>query len=404
MIIAPKTKGFICTTAHHVGCERNVRVAAEYAESHPILSGPKRVLVIGASTGYGLACRIASAICCGAGTVGIALERPAAGKRTATAGYYNTFAFDQISREKGLRSVSINGDAFSNETKEKTAKIIRNELGQVDLVVYSLAAPKRTDPTNGVNYTSAIKPTENSFQGKTLLFHTGEVTAVEIPPATEEEIQGTVKVMGGEDWLLWMKKLSAEGLLAPGVLTLAFSYIGPTLTHAIYKDGTIGRAKIDLEEKAMEINALLSCQGGKAYVSVNKALVTQASAAIPVVPLYMSLLLRLMKEKGTHEDCTMQMVRMFERIYKRSGGSDGIPTDSEGRIRMDDWEMDPDIQQEILTRWDRVTSENIRELADVQGYRDDFLNLFGFGVEGVDYGADVEVSCYDEGQEATNPN
>ncbi|MFV0400651.1 MAG: enoyl-ACP reductase FabV [Oscillospiraceae bacterium] len=395
MIVKPKTKGFICTTAHPVGCEKNVEQAVAYAKAHPIPQGPKRVLVLGSSTGYGLASRIAATFGSGADSVGVFFERPAAGKRTASAGWYNNLAFERLARQEGRVAESINGDAYSNEIKEQAIRYIQDKLpgGQVDLVIYSLAAPKRTDPNTGEVYSSVIKPIGAPFLGKTVDFHSGEVTEVEVPPATEKEIADTVKVMGGEDWLLWIEALQSAGVLAPGALTLAYSYLGPVLTHAVYKDGTIGRAKEDLEAKANEIDALLSPTGGKAFVSVNKALVTQASAAIPVVPLYISLLFREMKERGTHEDCTMQMVRMMERIYQSGslGHWNGVPTDEEGRIRMDDWEMDAAIQAAVAERWDEVSTANLESLADLAGYRDDFFHLFGFNCDSVDYEEDVEI-------------
>ena len=390
MIIKPKTRGFICTTAHPVGCAKNVRRQIDYAKQRAITGGPRRVLVIGSSTGYGLACRITAAFGCHADTVGVYLERASSGARTATAGYYNSEAFDRMAEEAGLVTESINGDAFSTQTKTDTIDAIRQKLdgGQVDLVIYSLAAPRRTDPVSGESYASVLKPIGRTFTGKTVDFHSGTVSQVEIEPADENEIDATVKVMGGEDWLLWMQALQEAGVLAQGVKTVAFSYIGPSLTHAVYKDGTIGRAKMDLEAKAAEIGSLLSAQGGQAFVAVNKAVVTQASSAIPVVPLYISLLFRFMKEKGTHEDCIEQMVRMFtDRLYRADAA--GVPVDEAGRIRMDDWEMDPAIQEQVLRIWQEVDSQNIDSLSDLAGYRQNFYHLFGFGVEGVDYEADV---------------
>jgi enoyl-[acyl-carrier protein] reductase/trans-2-enoyl-CoA reductase (NAD+) len=388
MIIAPKMRGFICTTAHPAGCAENVRQQIEYAKKTKLENGPKRVLVVGSSTGYGLAARIAAAFSCGADTLGVFYEKPAAKGRTATAGWYNSLAFERKAKEAGLIAESINGDAFSNVVKQEAITLMKEKLGgKIDLIIYSLAAPKRQDPDTGEVYSSVIKPLGRPFTGKTVDFHTGEVSQVTIGPASEEEAAETVKVMGGEDWLLWMNALSDAGVLAENAMTAAFSYIGPELTHAVYKDGTIGRAKEDLEQKAKDISAMLSPIGGRAFVSVNKALVTQASAAIPVVPLYMSILFKLMKEAGTHEDCIGQMVRMFsDMLYS---GSD-VPLDEHGRIRLDDLEMKPEIQAAVDRLWQRVETANAEELTDLKGYREDFLRLFGFGLENVDYNADIE--------------
>ena len=389
MIIQPKTRGFICTTAHPSGCEQNIVEAAERAKTLDG-SGPKNVLIIGASTGYGLACRVAAAFGYGAASVGVSLERPAAGNRTATAGWYNTQALEKLAAAKGLTAVSINGDAYSQEIKQETIDAVREHLGKVDLVIYSLAAPKRTCSVTGQTWSSVIKPIGQIYNSKTVDFHTGQVSDVSVTPATNEEIEGTVKVMGGEDWLMWMQALSAAGVLADSVQTIAFSYIGPSMTHPVYKDGTIGRAKVNLEEKAVEISNMLASIGGRALVSVNKALVTQASSAIPVVPLYISLLYRVMKDNGLHEDCTAQMIRMYERLYAAENAGAALPLDEEGRLRMDDYEMQPEIQAEVLSRWEKVSSENLAQLADLDGYRNDFFALFGFGVDGVDYELDVQ--------------
>ena len=393
MIVHPKMRGFICTTAHPVGCNMNVRHQAEYARQHKI-NGPKRVLVIGSSGGYGLACRLTAAFSCKADTVGVFFDRPASGSRTATAGWYNNVSFEKLAGQDGCAFISINGDAYSDEVKKQTIEAIKSlPGGQVDLVIYSLAAPNRVNPRDGQKHSSVIKPVGKSFTGKTVDFHTGQVYETSISPASEDEIAGTVAVMGGEDWLFWIEELKKSGSLAPKAATMAFSYIGPTLTHDIYKDGTIGRAKEDLEEKCTMINSLLAQDGGRAYVAVNKGLVTQASSAIPVVPLYISLIYKLMKEKGSHEGCIEQMVRLFERVY--SGGSqpnwDSIPVDEKGRIRMDDWEMDDSIQSGLDKLWAKVSTENLEELTDIAGYREDFYRMFGFGIKGVDYQADVEI-------------
>jgi enoyl-[acyl-carrier protein] reductase/trans-2-enoyl-CoA reductase (NAD+) len=395
MVVKPKFRGFICTTAHPVGCGENVRRAASFAQERIQGKGAKRVLVVGSSTGYGLASRIAAAFGYGADTVGVFFDRPASGNRTGTAGWYNNNAFEALAREKGLACPSINGDAFSLEVKEQTIAAIKEHIpgGQVDLIIYSVAAPKRLDPATGNTWQSVLKPIGSLFQGKTVDFHTGAVTETAIEPATEEEIAGTVHVMGGEDWLLWIRALQEAGVVADGAATLAYTYIGPSLTHKIYRNGTIGHAKNDLERAAIEIDSLLAQSGGKAFVAVLKGLVTQSSAAIPVVPLYISLLFKIMKARGTHEDCIAQLCRLLgQRLYGEGVHSWAqVPVDEAGRIRMDDLEMEPAVQEEILALWEQVNDENIGELSDLAGYRQDFFRLFGFEVDGVDYEADVEV-------------
>ena len=385
MIIAPKVRGFICTTAHPVGCAENVRLMAEYAAARSGKNGPGRVLVIGSSAGYGLATRISAAFGYGADSVGVFLEKPGSGGRPASAGWYNNAAFEKLAREKGLVAESVCGDAFSAEVKAQALELVHGKLGRVDLVVYSLAAPRRTDPVSGAVYQSVLKPVEDVFRGNTVNFATGELTQAVIEPASPEEIAGTVAVMGGEDWLLWMCALSEAELLADGVKTVAYTYIGPELTHAIYKDGTIGKAKEDLEQGAAQIGRLLAGKGGSALIAVNKALVTQASSAIPVVPLYISILFGVMKRAGTHEGCIEQMVRMMDRIYK--GGD--MQVDEAGRLRLDDWEMEPATQREVADIWGKVTPDNLEQLCDLGGYRHDFYRLFGFEVPGIDYSADV---------------
>jgi enoyl-[acyl-carrier protein] reductase/trans-2-enoyl-CoA reductase (NAD+) len=387
MIIKPKFRGFICTTAHPEGCAEQVRRQIEYVKSKPAVQGPKKALIIGASTGYGLASRIVAAFGSGADTIGVFFERPSSGNRTATAGWYNTAAFEKAAAEAGLKALSINGDAFSDEIKAQTIDLIKKEFGQVDLVVYSLAAPKRVHPKTGETFNSVIKPIGKAYTNKSVDFHTGEVSEVTIEPASEEEVRHTVQVMGGEDWGLWIDALLEAGLLADGAVTFAFSYIGPEITHPIYREGTVGRAKDHLEATARELDARLKSIGGSAYVSVNKALVTQSSSAIPVVPLYMSILYRVMKEKDLHEGCIEQMYRLFaERVYT----GNPVPVDEQGRIRIDDWEMREDVQQEVLKRWHSVSGENLRELSDIDGFRREFFQLFGFETEGIDYEADVE--------------
>ncbi|WP_124727729.1 enoyl-ACP reductase FabV [Staphylospora marina] len=386
MVIKPKFRGFICTTAHPEGCEREVRQQIEFVKSKPAVNGPKKALIIGASTGYGLASRIVAAFGAGAETLGIFFERPSSGNRTATAGWYNTAAFEKAAAEAGIKALSLNGDAFSDELKQQAIELIKREFGQVDLVVYSLAAPKRVHPKTGELFSSVIKPIGQAFTNKTVDFHTGEVSEVTIEPANEEEIRHTIQVMGGEDWEMWVDALLEAGVLADGAISIAYSYIGPEITHPVYREGTIGRAKDHLEATAKELDAKLQKIGGHAWVSVNKALVTQSSSAIPVVPLYISLLYRVMKEKGLHEGCIEQMYRLFtERLY--AGGP--VPVDEKGLIRIDDLEMRDDIQREVLERWHAVNGENLNELSDIEGFRRDFFRLFGFESDGVDYEADV---------------
>ncbi|MFC9709180.1 enoyl-ACP reductase FabV [Paenibacillus sp. NPDC056933] len=387
MIIKPRTRGFICTTSHPVGCAAQVQEQIDYVKSQPKLDGPRNVLVIGASTGYGLASRVVSAFGAGANTIGIYRPSSSTEKRTASAGWYNSAAFEKAAEEAGLKSYSITGDAFANETREKAVELIRSELGQVDLVVYSVASARRTDPNTGEVFNSVLKPIGQSYTNKTVNFHTGEVTSVTIDPASDEEIRQTVAVMGGDDWELWMDALQQGGVLADNATTIAFSYIGPELTHAIYRDGSIGQAKNHLEATAHKLNDRLSATGGRAYLTVAKALVTQSSSAIPVVPLYISALYKVMKEKGLHEGCVEQLQRLFaERLY--TGGE--VPTDEAGRIRIDDWEMRADVQEEVAKLWSELTTENIYDLSDLEGYRREFFQLFGFETDGVDYEADVD--------------
>ncbi len=386
MIIEPRMRGFICTTAHPKGCEQNVRNQIAYIQSKGGVNGPKRVLVIGASTGFGLASRITSAFGSGAATIGVFFEKEPAEGKTASPGWYNSAAFETCAQEAGLYAKSINGDAFSNEVKAQAADLIRKDMGQVDLIIYSLASPVRLDPTTGILHRSVLKPIGQTYTNKTVDFHSGKVTEVSIAPANEEDIANTVAVMGGDDWQMWMAYLKKENLLAPGATTVAYSYIGPALTEAVYRKGTIGRAKDHLEATAFRISDDLSDIGGKAYVSVNKALVTQASSAIPVIPLYISLLFKIMKAKGTHEGCIEQIHRLYaERLY--TAGE--VPVDAEGRIRIDDWEMAVDVQEQVAALWVTADTENLPAIGDLEGYRRDFYNLFGFDVDGVDYKADA---------------
>ena len=378
-------RGFICLTAHPEGCAQNVKNQIEYVKSKGHIEGAKKVLVIGASTGFGLASRITSAFGSDAGTIGVFFEKSPSEGKTATPGWYNSAAFETEAQKAGLYAKSINGDAFSNEIKQQTIDLIKADLGQVDLVIYSLASPVRMHPVTRVLHRSVLKPIGQTFSNKTVDFHTGLISQVTIEPATQEDIDNTVVVMGGEDWSMWMDALKNAGALANGATTVAYSYIGPEVTEAVYRKGTIGRAKDDLETTAFKITDDLKSINGKAYVSVNKALVTQASSAIPVIPLYISLLYKIMKAEGVHEGCIEQIQRLFEqRLY--SGKE--VPTDDKGRIRIDDLEMRTDIQARIKTLWAEATSENLTEIGDLAGYKQDFLNLFGFGFKGVDYDSD----------------
>lgn len=386
MIIEPRMRGFICLTAHPKGCEQNVKNQIAHVKSKGSIDGAKRVLVIGASTGFGLASRITSAFGCGASTIGVFFEKPASEGKTASPGWYNSAAFEQEAHKEGLYAKSINGDAFSNEIKQQTIDLIKADLGQVDLVIYSLASPVRLHPVTGVLHRSVLKPIGSTFSNKTVDFHTGNVSQVTIEPANQEDIDNTVVVMGGEDWSMWMEAMKSAGVLADGAMTIAYSYIGPEVTEAVYRKGTIGRAKDHLEATAFDISESLKSINGRAYVSVNKALVTQASSAIPVIPLYISLLYKIMKAEGIHEGCIEQMQRLYsDRLY--SGNE--IPVDDKGRIRIDDWEMRDDVQQQVADLWLKATTESLTEIGDLAGYKQDFLNLFGFGFEGVDYLADT---------------
>lgn len=384
MIIEPKTRGFICTTAHPTGCDENVRRMIKYTLENKSNSSamPKRVLVIGSSTGYGLASRVAAAFGGGAATVGVAFEKPAQGARCATAGWYNTAAFDKYASAHGLFCANIMGDAYSEAVKDETCALIKRELGGIDMLVYSLAAPRRT-LADGTTVSSVLKPVGKTYTGTSIDLRTHKLSEVTLEPASEDEIADTVKVMGGDDWQAWMKRLSDEGLLADNFTTVAYSYIGPELTHAIYKDGTIGKAKADLKAAADRIAADF---GVRSLVSVNKALVTQSSAAIPVVPLYISILFREMKRLGTHEGVIEQMDRMMKKLY---GGSTEL--DANGLLRMDDYEMEPSLQARISDIWGSLNDDNVAEYADFSEYDSEFLKLFGFGVDGVDYTADVSA-------------
>lgn len=384
MIIQPKVKGFICTTAHPKGCAENVRQQIEYVKSQPFIQGVKNALVIGCSTGYGLASRISLAYGAKANTLGIMFEKLPTEKRTATAGYYNTKAFDEMAQADGLYAKTINGDAFSEEVKAQTIELIKKDLGKIDLLVYSIAAPRRTK--DGVTYSSVIKATNEEFKNKSWDLAHNTITAACIPYATEEEVANTIKVMGGEDWKEWIDALDKAGVLADQVKTVAYSYIGPEVTFPIYTNGTIGMAKRHLVATSKEITE--EYKNVDAYVSVNKALVTQASSAIPVVPLYISLLYKVMKDKGIHEGCIEQMYRLF---HEKMMTADGVVTDENGLIRVDDWEMREDVQKAVMENWNKVTNENMKELADTDGYWDDFYKMFGFHFDNVDYDEDIAL-------------
>lgn len=387
-IVEPKIKGFICTTAHPEGCRAFVKEEIDYVQSQgKIQNGPKNVLVLGSSTGYGLASRIVAAFGSGADTLGVFFGRPAQGERTASAGWYNTVAFEDFAHAAGLKAKSINGDAFSDEVKQEVIQILKKDFGKVDLVVYSLAAPRRVHPKTGTIFSSVLKPIGEPFYGKTVNTDKGTVSEVSIQPATPKEVEDTIAVMGGEDWEMWMYALKEAGVLAEGVQTVAYSYIGPEITWRIYKDGTIGQAKKDLDRSVKKINEQLQDIGGKACIAVNKGVVTQASSAIPVVPLYISLLFKVMKAKGLHEDCIQQMYRLFrDHLY----ATEPAPRDEAGRVRIDDWEMREDVQEEVKRIWPQITTENLREMTDFDGYQKGFLKLFGFGFPEVDYSAPVE--------------
>ncbi|TDD98001.1 enoyl-ACP reductase FabV [Flavobacterium cellulosilyticum] len=386
MIIEPRMRGFICLTSHPDGCAQSVKNQIEYIKSKGDINGAKKVLVIGASTGFGLSSRITAAFGSNAATIGVFFEKPPTVGRPGSPGWYNSAAFENEASKAGLYAKSINGDAFSNEIKKQTLDLIKSDLGQIDLIIYSLASPVRLHPVTGVLHRSVLKPIGQKFTNKTVDFHTGIVSEVSIEPCTEEDITNTIAVMGGEDWAMWIDALKAENLLAEGASTVAYSYIGPSLTEAVYRKGTIGQAKDHLEATAFEITDSLKSIGGKAFVSVNKALVTQASSAIPVIPLYISLLYKIMKEEGIHEGCIEQIQRLFqERLYT----GNEIPTDEKGRIRIDDWEMRPDVQEKVAALWKLATTETLPEIGDLIGYKKDFLNLFGFEFEGVDYAAEA---------------
>lgn len=386
MIIKPKVRGFICTNSHPEGCAANVREQIEYTKQQgAIAGGPKNVLVLGCSTGYGLATRITAAFGSGANTLGVCFEKPPSERKTGSAGYYNTAAFHEAAQAEGLYAESINGDAFSDEVKQQVIEKLKQKMDKVDLVVYSLAAPRRTDPKTGEVHSSALKPIGKAYTSKGLNTDTLKISEVTVEPATEEEIHNTVKVMGGEDWELWMEALQQADLLAEGCKTTAYTYLGDKLTWPIYGKATIGKAKEDLDRAAHALSEKLKDLNGEARVSVLKAVVTQASSAIPVMPLYLSILFKVMKEEGTHEGCIEQLQRLLvECLY-----SANPRLDSDGRFRVDELELDPKTQEKVEQIWPQVTEENLFQTTDFKGYNEEFLRLFGFGVEGVDYDADV---------------
>ena len=402
MIIKPMIRSNICINAHPVGCaketenqiayvkakktERGIKTAAEGGK------GPKNVLVLGCSTGYGLASRIVAAFEYGADTIGVSFEKAATETKGGTPGWYNNEAFDRAAKNAGLVSKTFSADAFSHETRKLVIDEAKKLGKKFDLVIYSLASPVRTDPDTGVLYKSVIKPQGKPYSGMAIDILTDSLKESSAEPATEQEVADTVKVMGGDDWRIWIKQLMDAGVLADGCRTLAYSYIGPELSHAIYRDGAIGQAKKDLEQAGLDIDKELSAAlGGNAYVSINKGLVTRSSAVIPIISLYLSILFKVMKEKGTHEGCIEQMERLFaERLYTGADNSAGtVPVDSEHRIRIDDWELEPDVQKEVEKRMAAVTNENLAELGDLAGYKHDFLATNGFDVDGVDYTRDV---------------
>ncbi len=385
MVIQPKIRGFICTNAHPEGCAKNVDEQISYVQQQGPLSGPKRVLVLGCSTGYGLASRIVSAFGCDADTLGVCFEKAPSERKTATAGWYNVAAFHDRAMKAGRYAKTINGDAFSDEIKQQVIAAIKADLGQVDLVIYSLAAPRRTDPKTGEVFKSTLKPVGQAYTTKTYDTDKDKVHEVTLEPANQDEIDQTIKVMGGEDWELWMQALNDAGVLAQNAKTTAYTYIGKELTWPIYGHATIGKAKEDLDRAAAAINQQYADKQVNAYVSSLKALVTQASSAIPVMPLYISLIYKVMKQEGTHEGCIEQVYGLFEQKLLQTDPQ----TDEVNRLRMDGKETNEQTQAKIKALWDQVTQENFHELSDYEGYHHEFLRLFGFDVDGVDYDADV---------------
>ncbi|MDO6527786.1 trans-2-enoyl-CoA reductase family protein [Motilimonas sp. 1_MG-2023] len=389
MIIKPKIRGFICTTTHPVGCDANVAEQIAFTKAKgPVTNGPKKVLVLGSSAGYGLSSRIAAAFGSGAATIGVCFEKPGTEKKPGSAGWYNSAAFDKYAKEAGLYAKTINGDAFSHEAKAKVIELIKQDLGEIDLVVYSLASPVRKMPDTGEVVRSSLKPIGQTYTSTAIDTNKDVIIEASVEPATDEEVANTVTVMGGQDWELWIEALAEAGVLAKGVQTVAYSYIGTEITWPIYWHGALGKAKEDLDRASAELNKKLAAVDGAAYVSVLKSVVTQASAAIPVMPLYLAMAFKIMRAQGIHEGCMDQIYRLFDaRLYKVDGSAP--ETDDSNRLRLDDWELRDSVQDACKALWPQVTTENLFELTDYQLYKDEFLKLFGFGVDGVDYDADV---------------
>ncbi|MCW3171023.1 enoyl-ACP reductase FabV [Shewanella subflava] len=389
MIIKPKIRGFICTTTHPVGCEANVKEQIELTKAKgKIANGPKKVLVVGSSSGYGLSSRIASAFGSDAATIGVFFEKPSSETKPGTAGWYNSAAFDKFAKAEGLYSKSINCDAFSHEAKQKVIELIKADLGQIDMVVYSLASPVRKMPDTGEVIRSSLKPIGETYSATAVDTNKDTIIETSVEPATEQEIADTVTVMGGQDWELWIDALSQAGVLADGCKTVAYSYIGTEITWPIYWHGALGKAKMDLDRAAHVLNTKLATTGGSANVAVLKSVVTQASSAIPVMPLYIAMVFKKMREEGLHEGCMDQIYRMFsERLYRADGQSPAV--DESNRLRLDDWELREEIQKHCRDLWPQVTTENLSDLTDYREYKEEFLKLFGFGIEGIDYDADV---------------
>jgi enoyl-[acyl-carrier protein] reductase/trans-2-enoyl-CoA reductase (NAD+) len=385
MIIKPRVRGFMCITSHPSGCEKNVRDQIDYIRAQESIDAPKRVLVIGSSTGYGLSARITAAFGSGASTLGVFFEKPGSERKSGTAGWYNSAAFHKYAEEDGLYAKSINGDAFSDDIKKTAIETIKSDMGQVDLVIYSLAAPRRQHPVTGEVFNSTLKPVGKDITMLGINTDKEVIQEFSLEKATTKEIEDTVAVMGGEDWQMWLDALSAAGVLADGAKTTAFTYIGEKMTWDLYWDGTIGQAKKDLDTKVLSIREKLAQTGGDARVSVLKAVVTQSSSAIPVMPLYLAMLFKEMKAEGSHEGCIEQLYRLFtEGLY-----CDNPRLDNEGRLRMDELEMRPNIQDKVAESWAKISTENLHSLTDFEGYKQDFLGLFGFNIAGVDYEADV---------------
>jgi enoyl-[acyl-carrier protein] reductase/trans-2-enoyl-CoA reductase (NAD+) len=389
MVITPKIRGFICTTTHPTGCDFNIKQQIELTQQKgAVENGPKKVLVIGSSSGYGMSSRIAAAFGSGAATIGVFFEKAATEKKTGTAGWYNSAAFEKYAAEAGLYAKSINGDAFSNEARDQVVQLIKDDLGEIDMVVYSLASPVRKMPDSGEVIRSVLKPIGETYYSTAIDTSHDAIINTEIEPASEEEIANTVTVMGGEDWELWINALSDAGVLADNARTVAYSYIGSDITWPIYWHGALGKAKEDVDRAAQALNAKLSVKGGGANVAVLKSVVTQASSAIPVMPLYLSMVFKVMRQEGIHEGCMDQIYRLFaERLYNNLNPTDLV--DDNNRLRLDDWELREDVQQACRDLWPQITTENLFEMSDYQLYKNEFLKLFGFGIDGVDYEADV---------------